>query len=327
MKHLRFRFSLIAISVAFLFTTSVGNAVPLGNQHAALFASTNDMRFENGTKGLAIPLVFSDKGHMFLRVRVNNSQPLLFGLDSGFEQTAITMKQAKALSLKTFGETKAAGVGEGEADIAFARNVRFDLPSVNFQLKEIGVLALDFPSPVAGESIAGILGYDFISRFVVRINYSEKVLDLYHPRTYRYRGRGEILPIKMIDNYPAIPATVTLPGLAPIRTLLVIDTGAEAGIFFNSPFVKSHKLLDSKQETKEAGMLGIGGTSRIRIGRADSIRLGKTIIPNPAVHFSLATTGEGADALSAGQISNGILRQFKVAIFDQARRRLILEPN
>ena len=187
------------------------------------------------------------------------------------------------------------------------------------------MLALDFPSPIAGEPLAGILGYDFISRFVVSINYVDRVMELQSPRNYRYRGRGDILPIRIVDNYPSIPATVILPGLKPIKTLFVIDTGAESGIFFNSPFVKRHRLLESRQETTEAGMLGIGGTSKIRIGRATSIRLGKTVINNPVIHFSLATKGEGADALSAGQISNAIFREFKLVIFDHARRRLILE--
>jgi Aspartyl protease len=313
---------LMVLSVALLFM-----CFSHGDLRVAAIGSTSEARFSNGSSALAIPFELSNKGHMFLRVRVNKSEPLLFGLDSGFEQTAITTKQAKALSLKLYGDAKVAGVGENEDDIAFARNVMFDLPGASFRLNEIGVLALDFPSPAAGEPIAGILGYDFISRFVVRINYADKVIDLYSPRNYRYRGRGDILPIKIIDNNPSIPATVNLPGLAPVTALFVIDTGADSGIFFNSPFVKSRKLLDSRQETTEAGMLGIGGTSKIRIGRATNIRLGRTVIANPVVHFSLATKGEGANTLSAGQISNEILRNFKIIIFDQTRRRLILEPN
>lgn len=321
MKRSTLRLNLLALSVANLLT------IPLVNLHAASFKGASDKRFANGSSATAIPLVFSAKGHMFLRVRVNNSAPLLFGLDSGFEQTAITSKQAKTLNLKTYGDTKATGVGEDEADISFARNVRFHLSGVNFRLAEIGVLALDFPSPIPDEPIAGILGYDFFRQFVVSINYADKSFDVYSPRSFRYRGRGDILPVRMIDNYPSIPATVTLPGLTPLRTLLVIDTGAASGLFFNSPFVKRHKLLESKQETTEASMLGIGGTSRIRIGRAESIRLGRTVIPNPVVHFSLASKGDGADALTAGQISNEILRHFKTVIFDAARRRLILESR
>jgi Aspartyl protease len=321
MKHPRLLFNLLTLcSVLFV-------AVPFVNPQRAASARVRDRRFANGLSAVGIPLVFSGKGHMFVRVRVNNSAPLLFGLDSGFEQTAISLNQAQALNLKTYGDTKARGVGEGEADISFARNVRFDLPGLNFRLSEIGVLELNFPSPIPGEAIAGIIGYDFISQFVTRINYVDNFIDLYSPRTYQYSGRGDILPIKMIDNYPTIPATISLPGLPPFKAQMEIDTGAETGVFFNSPFVKRHKLLDSKQETKEAGMLGIGGTSRIRIGRADRIRLGRTVIPNPVVHFSLATKGEAADAIVAGQISNEILRYFKVAIFDAARHRLILEPR
>lgn len=320
MKHPRFPLKLSALLIAALFVLS-------GQLHLAAKAGANDIRFVKGSSALAIPLIFSEKGHMFLRVRVNNSEPLLFGLDSGFEQTAITPTQAKALNIKTYGNAKAGGVGEGEADIAFARNVRFECPGVRFRLAEIGVIALDFPSPVQGESIAGILGYDFISRFVVKLSYGDKVIDLYEPGLFRYRGRGEIVPIRMIDNYPSVRATVIFPGLQPITTFFGIDTGAASGIFFNSPFVKSHRLLDSKQETKEAGMLGIGGASKIRIGRADSIRVGRTVVPNPVVHLSLATKGDGADTLSAGQISNEVLRQFKIVIFDHARRRLILESK
>ncbi|HEX5705129.1 MAG TPA: aspartyl protease family protein [Pyrinomonadaceae bacterium] len=310
-----------------LLTLCVAASFSFGNSNGAAVAKARDRRFVNGSSAETIPLVFSDKGHMFLRVRVNNSAPLLFGLDSGFEQTAITSKQAKKLNLKTYGDTKVTGVGEGEDDISFARNVRFDLPGVNFRLAEIGVLALDFPSPIPDEPIAGMLGYDFFEQFVVSINYAGSSFDVHSPRTYRYRGRGEILPLRLIDNYPSIPATVTLPGLRPLQTLLGIDSGAATGIFFNSPFVKRHKLLESKQETKEAGMLGIGGTSKIRIGRAKSIRLGRTVIPNPEVHFSLATKGDGADAHAAGQISNEVLRHFKIVIFDASRRRLILEAK
>ena len=310
-----------AAAVAFLFVCSSD-----GNPRVAATGFPNNIRFAKGSSALAIPFELSEKGHMFLRVRVNNSEPLLFGLDSGFEQTAIATKQAKALGLKLYGDAKATGVGEREDDITFARNARFDLPGASFQLKEIGVMTLDFPSPFAGESIGGILGFDFISLFVVRIDYANKVVDLYSPRSFRYRGHGDTLPIKMIDNYPSIPATISLPGLAPVTDLFVIDTGAESGIFFNSRFVKSRKLLDSRQETTEAGMLGIGGPSKIRIGHATNIRLGRTLIANPVVHFSLATRGESAESRSAGQISNGIFRQFKNIIFDQTRRRLILEP-
>jgi hypothetical protein len=278
-----------------------------------------------GQHGLKIPFEVSNDGHIFLHVRVNSSEPLVFGLDSGFEQSAISTTTAKALNLKLYGDSQVTGGGEDTERFSLTKDVSFDVSGVKFKLKEVGVLALDFASSAPNKPIAGILGYDFISRFVVEINFPNNFINLYNPRSYRYRGGGNILPIKMIDNYASIPVTVSLPGLVRFTAMLAIDTGANNDIFLNAPFVKRHKLLTSKQETTEAKALGIGGTSKIRIGRATSVRLGRKVLANPSVQFSLATKGDSASDLSAGHIGNGIFRQFKLVIFDGARRRLILE--
>jgi len=278
-----------------------------------------------GQHGLKIPFELSNDGHIFLQVRVNNSEPLLFGLDSGFEQSAISTTMAKALNLKLYGNSQVTGGGEDTESFSFTKDVSFDVSDVNFKLKEIGVLALDFSSSAPNKPIDGILGYDFISRFVVEIDFTSNFINLHNPRSYRYSGGGNLLPIKMIDNYASIPVAVSLPGIMRFTVMLAIDTGANNDIFFNAPFVKRHKLLTSKQETTEAKALGIGGISKIRIGRATSVRLGRTVLANPSVHFSQATKGDSASNSSAGHIGNGIFRQFKLVIFDQARRRLILE--
>jgi hypothetical protein len=274
-----------------------------------------------------VPIELSNDGHVLLRVRVNDSQPLLFGFDTGFEQTAITTKEAKTLGLRLFGASQVVGAGENTEDFAFTKNVSFDLSGTKFKLAEVGVLDLDFPSSMPDEQIAGILGWDFISRFVVELDFVNKTLRLHDARTFRYRGRGNILPLKMIDNYPSIRATVTLPGLGPVIAMFEIDTGAGKDIFFYSPFVNKHKLFESTQAMTQAKSLGVGGTSSIRIGKATTIQIGRTVIANPVVHFSEAVQGDSASTRSAGFLGNGIFRQFKLVIFDPIRKRMILEPN
>jgi hypothetical protein len=103
-----------------------------------------EVRFTNGSQALNIPFEMTDGGHIFLRIRANNSEALLFGLDSGFEQTAMSTKQAKALNLSLYGETQVTGGGEDTEDFAFAKNISFALPGITLRLQEIGVLALDF---------------------------------------------------------------------------------------------------------------------------------------------------------------------------------------
>ena len=156
-----------------------------------------------------VPFEVSQDGHIFLRVRVNDSSPVLFGLDSGFEQSAIITRQAKALNLKLYGESQVTGGGENTQEFFLTRDVSFALSGVKVNFKEVGVLSLDFPSPTPNEAIGGTLGYDFINRFAVEIDFSKSELSLYDRRTYRYHGTGSILPIAMLDNNPCIKATVT----------------------------------------------------------------------------------------------------------------------
>lgn len=272
-----------------------------------------------------VPFEITDGGHVLVRVSVNGSEPLWFGVDTGNEQTLISQRQAAALNLKLRPEGQAEGSGESPVDFALVKNVSFNLSGVKFVLGEIGVLPLELSS-ASGPAIVGLLGYDFISRFVVEVDYETKIMTLHRPRGYRYRGKGESIPVRMMDNNPHVRVSVALPGLAPVTGMFVIDSGAGGtDVEFYSPFVRKRKLLDSTQQTTEAAVEGIGGTSGIRIGTATNLRIGRTVIQNPVVYFSTASQGGDASVIGAGVIGAKLLRRFKKVIYDPTRRRMILE--
>ena len=64
-----------------------------------------------------IPFEISGGGHIFLRVRVNDSGPLWFGLDSGAESTLIRKEQAAAFPVVHFSQAlrgdDASNIGAG----------------------------------------------------------------------------------------------------------------------------------------------------------------------------------------------------------------------
>jgi hypothetical protein len=53
----------------------------------------------------------------------------------------------------------------------------------------------------AGMDVVGILGYDFMSRFVTRVGYSRERLSFYDPDTFVCRGPGKTLAAPLVD-YP-----------------------------------------------------------------------------------------------------------------------------
>lgn len=315
------RLFLLAAAVLFLSVASNGKPPTAFDMNALASGSVVEQR------ALRIPFEITEGGHIMLSVRVNGAEPVWFGFDSGAEQTLISKKQATALKLKLQGETQAAGTGEETVDFALAKNVSFNLSGVQFVMREVGVLPLEFSSNDSVHPLSGLIGYDLARRFVIEIDYAAQVMNLYSPRSYRYRGRGEIIPIRMMDNNPHVSVKIVLPGLAPVRGMFAIDSGTATDVLFYSPFVKAHRLLDSTQQTTEAAVEGIGGASKIRIGKATNLQLGSLVIQNPVVHFSLAAKGDDAGTIGAGVIGGKLLRQFKKVIFDQSRSRLILEPK
>jgi Aspartyl protease len=321
--HDRFSFPLLALTVSALLLGS-----PLSvNARARVVKSLPASPSAEDQGPSRIPFELTDGGHVLVRVSINGSEPLWFGLDSGNEQTLISRRQAKALNLKLRAEGQAAGSGENLVDFALVKNVSFNLSGVKFVLGEIGVLPLELSS-ASNPAIVGLLGYDFISRFVVEVDYDAHVMTLYRPRGYRYRGRGEIIPVRMMDNNPHVRVRVVLPGLAPLTGMFVIDSGdGGTDLEFYSPFVRNRKLLDSTQQMREAAVEGIGGRSGIRIGKATNLRIGRLTIQNPVVFFSTASQGANAGDIGAGVIGANLLRRFKKVIYDQTRHRMILEER
>jgi len=76
-------------------------------------SATSQRRAPRGSAGprapVVIPFELSERGHIFLRVRVNNSEPLWFVLDSGSGDTVLNNQLVKKLNLKVEAEGEASG--------------------------------------------------------------------------------------------------------------------------------------------------------------------------------------------------------------------------
>ncbi|HEV2665512.1 MAG TPA: aspartyl protease family protein [Blastocatellia bacterium] len=272
-------------------------------------------------------------GLIFLSVRVNGSEPMSFVFDTGASITIINEQSAARLGLKLRGQRRIAGRdgGEGAINLAFAKGVAIDLGDALFAPDQVGVTSLAWAEKFLGHPMDGILGGDFIRRYVVEIDYAGKALTLYEPKTY-HAGHGganaETLALKMIGLYPCVSARLKLPGREALDVLLGIDTGAAAagGFSLNSPFVTRHKLIESMPKVFPGFTWGLSGESRGMAGRAESLTLGRTAVLNPLLGFSQATKGANSWKEPNGILGSEILRRFRVTL-DYSRKQMRLEPN
>jgi hypothetical protein len=280
------------------------------------------VRFASGKSALKIPLEI-DNNIILLRVSVNNSKPLKFLFDTGASHSVINSQRAAELGLKTEGQASGSGTG-GAIQASLIKGVSLSVPGAEVSNQLIASMPFDTPP---GFEFDGVIGYDFINQFVVEIDYENKIMNLYNPRTFANSGRGEVIPLILAGRRtPLVHTKITLEGRAPVEANLEVDTGADGTFVINSPFVKKQNLLAAIPKTTQDTGVGAGGEQERLVGRVKAVQLGRLVIDNPTVGFSLDTEGSGASEENDGLIGGEIFRRFKV-ILDYSRKRMILEPN
>lgn len=262
-----------------------------------------------------------------VQASVNQSKPLFFILDTGASDTVISERAVKELNLKTEGQTDASAQG-GSIEATFVKNASIRL-SKNIFLPNLKLAAIRLNGLEAGlgRRIDGILGYEIFNSYVVEIDYAAGQLRFFTPQTYRYSGRGKIIPIVIADRTPYLQAQITPAGNQSFDGKLLINTGLTGTLAFNSPFVKQNKLLETIPNTKVITFGSILASSAAgRIGRIKNLQFGGFEINNPVTNFSQDEEGDDADTEYVGMIGSQILRRFKI-IIDYSRNRIIFEPN
>lgn len=300
-------------SIAFLvFQTS-----PFGNaQETSKPVSAADLQFASGQNASRIP--FSRVGNfIYLRGRLNNSEPLWFLLDTGATASYFDVERAKALGL-------------GQED--FTKGVSLDFTGVKLLDQKFLPQRLGF-GIYNGLGVDGLLGYDFISRFVIEIDYVANTVVFHEPNSYKYSGSGEVVPLTLLEDdsggkVPLVRVKITQKGRAAVEGKFIADTAVRSAVSFITPFVNANKLLHFARPTIQ---VPLGGGAIVReslqsIGRVPKIQFGRFTFKKPvAINFQ-DKQGIVASPEFDGVIGAEILRRFKV-IFDYSRSQMILEPN
>jgi hypothetical protein len=280
------------------------------------------VRFDSGNSALKIPLDI-DNNIIRMQVRVNNSRPLKFIFDTGASVSAISSQRAAELGLKTRGQFHGNATG-GKIQGSFAKGVSLSVQGAKVSHQLIASFPFSIPP---GFEFDGVIGCDFINQFVVVIDYKNKIMNLYNPRTYTYFGKGEIIPLLLdAGRTPLVNTKIILEGRAPVEAKLEVDTGADGTFVINSPLVKKQKLAEAILKTGQSNNNGAGGEQRLLVGRVKAMKLGRLVFDNPPVGLSQDTEGAGASEENDGVVGGEIFRRFKV-ILDYSRKRMILEPN
>ena len=158
-------------------------------------------RFKESKSGAKVSFELNSN-KIFLPARINGGQQRWFVIDSGCPATALDMGVAKQLKLPVIGERPIAGAGEGRSTVGSTKVESLSLSGLD--LFPRNVWALDVNTPVSryeGRRIDGLLGVDFLERFVVRIDYPNRKIDVIDRLQFQPNGSGVTVPLTKVGGH------------------------------------------------------------------------------------------------------------------------------
>lgn len=285
-----------------------------------------------GTSAIAT-IPFREKaGHICVRGTISGFGALSIVIDTGVPESLLSQTIYERLKLPLTGMVNLAPGYGGRVTNPM---VKTSVPSIDLgglAVKNLAFIVIppDYIPTMPGVEIDGILGSELFDRYVVEIDYSDKVLRFYDPTTYRKPRGGCKLPLlhrgPMPSALPLINAKIIAEEGRAVDAVLFLDTGGQVPMMLTNSFAMAHPelLKDVPSEPKQAEGVD-GGVTRFRIGRVPAIRLGACTVHDPMTAFSLDTYGMGLGGGSfSGEIGLGVFRRF-TTIFDYPRGFVIFE--
>lgn len=273
-----------------------------------------------GTRSATVGFDFSD-GEISVPVRINGASSNIL-LDSGASGLALSDTISTKLHLKQEGVLEARGYG-GSTDLHPVKIDTFEIPGA-VRLRDLAAVSIKLP-PGFDQSLsgplAGFVGYDLLSKFVVRVDYAHQKLTFLDPAAFAPTpADGVSLPLNLDNDVPSI--TARFDGLPTAQFLL--DTGDESALRLYGPYVTQNKLAAKYPRGIVTVGGGIGGASRSRLVRTESFNVAGVTLKNIPTEFSEDAKG-GASQVLAGSLGSRLLSKF-VVTFDYPHGRAFFAP-
>ena len=294
---------------------------------SAPLRSERPIAWPGAQSSVRVPFGYAAKS-VLVKVSIDGAPPADFILDTGASMTAIDKDYAYVLGLHSEGEAAVGGIaGTGEARFARVKSIALVGPKgAAVRLNDFRAALLDLAEGgkvMLWQKPMGILGADFLSRFVVEIDYDALTVTLHDPARYQYAGTGAAIPFQLSGGCPLVDLTLD----SGCSGKFLVDVGNSFHFVVHGSTVRSCRLFGAKKRREVEVMGGgVGGGFTGTLCRLDSLRIGPYAWPEPVAALTLYSSGSIGSKEIAGNIGNSVLERFRCT-FDYPQRTLYLEPG
>lgn len=270
------------------------------------------------------PFVLLNGGIIVLKAKVDHSADSLnFVLDTGSGGISLDSTTVVELGLKVSkSERTIRGIaGLRLVDFVYDHSLQLkglEVPHLDFHINDYELL-----SSVYGVRIDGVIGYSFLRRFIVKVDYDNLFLEVYTPGNFKY-PRGGYMLHPDFSNLPIFPAQ--LKDDRTIAERFIFDSGAGLCMLLSKDFMEDSAIIRKGKPIYTTQAEGLGGKKVMELTVMKEVRIGPYKFKQVPVHIFDDEFNVTSYPLLGGLFGNDLLRRFNL-IINYPDQKIFIKPN
>jgi predicted aspartyl protease len=248
---------------------------------------------------------------------------LNFIFDTGSSGISLDTATAAALKLNIVPSDKMIKGIAGIRKVDFVNDLTLHLPglqtdSLDFHVNDYSLLTSTYGFP-----IDGIIGYSFLRKYIVYIDYDSSIMKIYKPGGIRYPRGGHL----MKPTFVSLPfSSITVKDDHAVTGKFFLDTGAGLCFLMSNDFEKDSTVLKKGKKIVITQAEGIGGKQRMELTTVKMVQMGPYKFRNVPTYVFEDVNNITSYPHIGGLLGNDIMRRFNMYI-NYPAREFYFKPN
>lgn len=263
-------------------------------------------------------------GVMVIQARIGNVPDTLnFILDTGSGGISLDSATCDELHIPTVPtDTTITGIA-GVRKVNFVFDQTLHLPGLDVEHMNFHVNDYEVLTSVYGEKIDGVIGYSFLSKYIIDLDFDSTLLQVYSPGTIKYPSGGTTLhPV-----FTSLPIQwMKIKDARKMDYNFYFDTGAGLCFLMSEQFAKDSGILMSRRKPVVTQAEGIGGRLQMRLTVIKQLRLGPYTFFNVPTYLYSDSFNVTSYPFVGGLVGNDLLRRFNLTL-NYPNHEIHLSPN
>jgi len=270
------------------------------------------------------PFTILSGGVVIVKATLDDFKDTLnFVFDTGSGGISLDSATSAAYHLKEVPSDKIVRGIAGIKNVSFTYGHTLHLPGLEVKNLDFHINDYDLLTAAYGIRIDGIMGYSFLRRYIVMVDYDTSELKVYVPGRIKYPRGGYVLK----PQFTTLPMqALTIKDNTTVNGRFYFDTGAGLCMLLNDDMVQDSSLFKRKRKLYPTQAEGLGGKKQVFMSVLQDVKVGPYRFRNIPVYVFHDDFNVTMYPTLGGLIGNDILRRFNV-IINYPAQEIYIKPN